>query len=302
MKYQGQGLKQFTGHQSMNYNSSIAGQAQTITLTGAVGSSSTSNMSLHTPSPTLTIGSGLNINTISLHSLDEIVNQHPEIKKYEIYESPEDILALSVTWKRLRDKKESSGIHSVLHKSLFDKITTEDRTQADAIRDYYSKKIMMIKLKDERRMTPFREDLIKVINSDGKMVKENLLGMIYYLPEFYNYDCDIDYVKSCVTINQNFKKLDEERKPHSLNLVCNLTPVKHVFKNRKRVKSSQYWLRDDTLNAGILVSLSTDNPLEHIWNHLFNTEKVLKIEGRYTRMKMDDFEYFSIDKWKLVQG
>ena len=280
---------------------SLINQAQTISLTGSSNMSTqgyTSNLSNN-----VTIGSGLNLNTISLNIFtDDLLNQHPDVKKYEVFESPEDILALSVAWKRLRDNKESSGIHSVLNKTLFEKITSEDKSQAINIRDYYSKKIMMIKLKNERRMTPFREDLIKVINNDGRMVKENLLGMIYYLPEFYKYDCDIDYVKSCVSINQNFKKLDEERKPVTLNLACHLSPVKHIIKKRKRSTSSQYWLRDDKLNAGILLSLTPDNPLEHIWSNLFNTEKVLQIQGRYTRMKMDDFEYFSVDKWTLVQG
>lgn len=279
---------------------------KTITGQGAVGQSMNlttmssgqmaySAQGLFNTSPTISISSGFD--TISLNLSDN----HPAIKKYEVYESPEDVLALSVAWKRLRDNKQSF-VSSLLHKDLFNNLTNQDKEKANIIRDYYSKKIMMLKLKDEDRITPFRNDLIHVIKNDGLLIKENMLGIIYYLPEFYLYDLDIDYIRSCVNINNNFKKLDSEQKPRSLALTCSLTPIKKIIKKRKQSTKIQYWLKDNTLNAGVLITLNQDNPLEHIWDHLFNTEKVLKIEGVYTRMKMDDFEYFSANKWKLVQG
>lgn len=284
---------------------SILGQPNMNTLTQAqiqhlnsasitLSNTGSSGLNLYGSSPTVTISSMLD--TISIND----PNRHPDVKKYEIYESPEDVLALSVAWKRLRDNKQSN-VGSLLHRDLFQHLTPDDKVKADAIRDYYSKKIMMIKLKDERRMTPFRNDLIDVIKNNGKMVKENMLGMIYYLPEFYQYDCDIDYVRSCVDPNQNFSKLDKDKVPGLLKLTCNLSPIKKIVKKRKRLTRNQYWFRDDKVNGAVLISIAPDNPLEHIWNHLFDSNKVLQVEGKYSRMKMDDFEYFSVDKWNLVQ-
>jgi hypothetical protein len=95
---------------------------------------------------TLTSNNFGQLNTISISGLDYI-HHHPDVKKYEIYESPEDLLALSVAWKRHRDTDTSyTGYRNLLDAELFKVLTHEDQTVADSIRDYYSKKVMMWKL------------------------------------------------------------------------------------------------------------------------------------------------------------
>jgi len=167
-------------------------------------------------------------------------NLHPHVKKYEVYETPTDVLALSVAWKRLRDNGHS-GI--------------------------------------------------------GKLLQE-----AYYLPIFYEYDVNIDEVRCAVDANQNFKKLDKENKPKLLKLSVELQPLKMIVRKTKRITTNQYWLKDLKLNAGVLISIQLSNPLEHIWNDMFLNTKVLQVNGSFCRRTIDNFEYFSVDKWHLAKG
>ena len=246
-------------------------------------------------------------NTVSLNSLTGLnipglmtQDVHHQVKKYEIYESPEDILVLSAVAKRLRDKNVNI-FHRLLEKEMFDRITPEDREHAQTIRDYYSKKIMMWKLKDSSKISSYREDLNTFVHSNGLTFKEEMIGLAYHLPSFYEYDLDLDYVRSCVDANQGFKKLDDDNKPRILKCTVELEPIKKIVKKRKRLEAVQYWFKDTVLNAGCVIQIDKNNPLEHIWEHLFNTEKVLQIEGNFVRLKLDGFEYFRVKNWNLTQ-
>lgn len=249
-----------------------------------------------------------NLTTISLSNLqglniESLMNTHHSVKKYEVYESPEDLMVLSAALHRHNNmvKDPSMRIHKLLGGEVFSKVTNEDREKAQAIKDYYSKKIMFLKLKDSSPLSKYRQDLNTFIHSDGLMFKEDMIGLAYHLPAFYEYDVNLDYVRSCVDPHQNFSKLDEDRKPQRMRLEVDLQPIKKIHKKRKRLETMQYWFKDDNLNAACLIDLMTKNPLEHIWNHLFDNEKVLKIEGMYHRRRTDDFEYFKITDWKFIQ-
>jgi hypothetical protein len=229
-------------------------------------------------------------------------NLHPHVKKYEVYETPTDVLALSVAWKRLRDNGHS-GIGKLLQDELFSKVADADIEMAKKIRDYYSKKIMMLTLRnDNPNMTAYRKDLNTFVHGDGRMVRENMLGLAYYLPIFYEYDVNIDEVRCAVDANQNFKKLDKENKPKLLKLSVELQPLKMIVRKTKRITTNQYWLKDLKLNAGVLISIQLSNPLEHIWNDMFLNTKVLQVNGSFCRRTIDNFEYFSVDKWHLAKG
>lgn len=229
-------------------------------------------------------------------------NLHPHVKKYEVYETPTDVLALSVAWKRLRDNGHS-GIGKLLQDELFSKVADADIEMAKKIRDYYSKKIMMSTLRnDNPNMTAYRKDLNTFVHGDGRMVRENMLGLAYYLPIFYEYDVNIDEVRCAVDANQNFKKLDKENKPKLLKLSVELQPLKMIVRKTKRITTNQYWLKDLKLNAGVLISIQLSNPLEHIWNDMFLNTKVLQVNGSFCRRTIDNFEYFSVDKWHLAKG
>lgn len=256
-------------------------------------------------------GSGLNLqaasqNTISISSLNSTggsidfdwnhlsAGLNSNVKKYEVIETSEDILALSVTWKRLRDNRENIPVYinSLLSNSLFEKVTTEDREYANSIRDYFSKKIMLWTLK-EVRLSAYRQDLSDFIHSDGKKFTEKMLPLVFRLPEFYEYDVEFDSFKQDVTLEiTNFNEHGTHQK------VTTLRPIKSFYKNNKRVKQIEYWLKDDKGNAH-MIAIEPKNPLKHIWDKLFMNQQ-LRIEGSYCPKQHDDLQYYRLLNWSLA--
>jgi hypothetical protein len=242
---------------------------------------------------------------MSTNTLAELILEwdNPQQLPAEIHYPVEDVLALSVTWHRLRSTGgDTSMICSILDTNLLPKITEQDRQTAVAIRDYYSKKIMMIKLLGETELSTFRKDLVALISSDGLEIRDSQLGLVYYLPYFYEYDKEVDYVKSQVTCNQQFKEMDLRRTPRKMTLTAELSPIKKLVKKKKSRTSMQYWMKDTSLNAAVLINIPEKNPLLKVWEHHFNNNLVLQIKGVYTRFNMENFEYFCVDDWEIVFG
>lgn len=237
--------------------------------------------------------------TVSLDDLMDKSNYHPSIKQYEVFESPEDVLALSVVWKRLRDNGQSPT-GKLLDKILFDRVTQSDRDEANIIRDYYSKKFMMkALLGNGNALSPFRQEISRIINSDGKIINKNAFGPVYYLPMFYEYDCQLDFVKSCVTVVQ---ESNDNPIPMVVKRDKELIPIKRIEKKSKTSNVIEYWLKHEEKNSANVIVIQKDNPLLNVWDHIFTSTKVLQISGGYEFKKLDNFEYFKINKWDLAQA
>lgn len=221
---------------------------------------------------------------------------HPQVKKYEVFESPEDPLALSVAWKKLRDDgKSPTG--KLLDSILFKYLTNEDRQQAEVIRDYYSKKLMVSVLRDDRTLTNFRKDLSEYLNSSKYRIQENQMGMVYYLPTLYEYDLNLDKLKDQVNLNTDWNR----QQLRHYDCKKQLTPVTKFLKERKNIEVLQYWFRDEENNA-VQISINPENPLLHIFDYMFENVDKIEISGNYYNSKIDNLNYYKIDKWKLVQS
>ena len=278
--------------------------SNTITITGTGGGSGMNSISPHSISP-LSISSLSPAQTISLddtylNNLFKNINRSDYVKRYEVIEATEDILALSVTWKRLRDTKNETIQNNILHINvttllddhLFRKIEESDRVRANEIRDYFSKKIMLWTLKSVK-LSAYRQDLNKFIHGDGKKVIEELLPLIYRLPEFYEYDIQFDQFKREVNLEiLNFGKIDSVKK------ITTLTPIKSFYKTNKRVKHFEYWLKDSNDNAH-LITIEPKNPLKHIWDKIF-TNGQIRIEGTYYPKKYDELQYYQLLNWSAT--
>ena len=251
----------------------------------------------------LTHGNGYqysNLNTIFLNDR----NMSHDVKKYEIYESPEDILALSIAWRRIRKSGIQLGISSLLEKQVFEHLKAEDRETANVIRDYYSKKIMMWKLKG-KELTSFRNDLNIFVHDVGTKFKTEMIGLAYYLPEFYEYDSELDMVREQVNTRDLVKGQDKTLLPLTSMLgpkIKKLTPLKRINRVTKRINHMQYWFKDTETEGAVVINIDSKNPLEHIWNNIFDNSHNLNVSGKYYLKDREDFEYFSIKNWELQQS
>ena len=271
-------------------NSNISKQ-----FANAINSGSITTNSGYGAMPTISIsgsggimGSGYNAQTISLGNLEFEFNDN--VKKYEVYEISQDLLALSVCWSRYRKGRDEYKPHPTITKlldsDLFRLVSEDDIAQVNVIRDYYSKKIMVLKLKNEG-FTSFREDLNTFIHSDGKMFKENMMPLAYRLPEFYEYD--VEFEKMAFDFNREVKRMDQ---PYMVD-TKQLTFVKHLLVNKKRYKRKEYWFSDRSNNL-VNIDIDTSNPLISLMD-LVVSKTDITINGRFKKCTRDGNEFIKVN-------
>jgi hypothetical protein len=169
---------------------------------------------------------------------------------------------------------------------LFRLVSEDDIAQANVIRDYYSKKIMVLKLKNEG-FTSFREDLNTFIHSDGKMFKENMMPLAYRLPEFYEYD--VEFEKMAFDFNREVKRMDQ---PYMVD-TKQLTFVKQLLVNKKRYKRKEYWFSDRSNNL-VNIDIDTSNPLISLMD-LVVSKTDITINGRFKKCTRDGNEFIKVN-------
>ena len=257
-------------------------------------------------------GSGLNLqaasqNTISLSNLNSASGSidfdwnhltnglNSNVKKYEVYEISQDLLALSVCWSRYRKVRNEPGIHltitKLLDSELFRLVTDDDIAHANTIRDYYSKKIMVWKLKNIN-LTHYREDLNTFIHSNGKTFKEAMLPLAYRLPEFYEYD--VEFEKMSFDYNKEVKRQESQ-------FVTDCKQLKFVTQlsvNTRRAKRKEYWFSDSANNL-VTFSIEPSNPLISMLDMTLKNNDVTVV-GRYKKTMRDDNEYLRIEKFNFL--
>jgi hypothetical protein len=212
---------------------------------------------------------------------------NPDVKRYEVYEIGVDLLALSICWARYRNNSDTTKpiITKLLDSELFRLVTLEDSAQANIIRDYYSKKIMVLKLKNVG-FTHFREDLNTFIHSDGKTFKENMMPLAYRLPEFYEYD--VQFEKMSFEYNKEVKqhepfKVDQRQ----------LKFVKQLSVNTKKYKRKEYWF-SDRYNNLVNINIDTSNPLLSLMDMTVNKNDIT-IKGTFRKNSRDGLEFLKLD-------
>jgi hypothetical protein len=233
-----------------------------------------------------------NVNPFATVSLNEFWD-NPHVKKYEIIETTEDLMVLSATWYRIRMSRETSNPVEVfpttcLDKVLFPHINNEDRELAQKIRDYYSKKIMMWKLKD-RELNNFEKDMNEFIHTDGLKFQEKMIPLVYSLPGFYAYALEYDQMLS--EHDTVIKDFTNEIITRRLNL------VKTLNSGKRHGKKKEYWFCDDC-NHLVKMVFAADNPLLSLLD--MHTHGTITVNGLYTKITRDDKDYFMVTKQKFI--
>jgi hypothetical protein len=217
------------------------------------------------------------------------------VKKYQMYEIEEDLLALSTTWQRLRQERINNpslymnAITRLLDKQLFEKVTDIDRERAATVRDYYSKKIMVWRLKNEN-FTKYRQDMNEFIHGDGNKFKEEMCPLVYRLPEFYDYDSQMDLVtrEHNTKVVQNTQHLQDRK---------TLKLVKTFNVGKKYSKRKEYWFSDEH-NDLVNMSIEQNNVLIPLLDSY--VEHPFVLNAIYSKKHRDDKEYLVANKFKFI--
>lgn len=218
------------------------------------------------------------------------------VKKYEVFEITEDLLVLSTTWQRMRKERDAgnqAGLmlmpSSITDNILFKNITVDDRDRAEQIRDYYHKKLMLWAL-NEINLSPFRHDMKKFIQSDGKVFQEGMKPLVYRLPEFYDYDVAFDdlFLAHNTKVNQDKPHLVKEKR---------LTLVSTIMRKRKHLTVKEYWFTDENDNLNLMV-VNKDNSLLKLMD--FYSQNPFKISGIFSKKIRDNREYCVLEKYSFL--
>ena len=149
---------------------------------------------------------------------------------------------------------------------------------------------MVWKLKNIK-LTQFREDMNTFIHSNGKTFKENMMPLVYRLPEFYEYD--IEFEKMSFEYNKEVKRQESihviERK--------HLTFIKSLSVNTKRLKKIEYWFSDNHNNL-VQMNIETSNPLHSLLEKVITGN--IELVGRYVIRNRDGNEFLKVEKYKFV--
>lgn len=292
-------ILQLANIKQINRNGSNTNPYTNGVIVGAQASHNTITMGNIQPLTSLTLS---NLSVSGGHAAWDIFSNTENVKKYEVFETTEDILALSVTWHRLRPLI-SHGISNIVNPSnrptkltdsvLFKEMIQEDRDKANVIRDYYSKKLMMFTLKGQQ-LTSYRKDLNTFIHGDCKVVKEEMMPLVYRLPEFYEYDVGLD---------EMFLELDTrfEGSQIASSTIKTLNPVKKFTVKRKSRKFVEYWLRDNE-NKPYKIEIDTSNELMHLWDYFYDRGKFheITLDTVIRFSNRDSVSHYKLIKWKLA--
>lgn len=271
-------------------------------------SQSTTNISTHSGSGTLTLGgsgailggnsTGIIAQPITALNIPDMFNEsHYERLTY--FKFNEDVLALSCAWWRIRNTpSEKQPVHTMICKltdhQLITLVTSEDRNHAEKIRDYYSKLIVMWNLKG-KRISSFRKNLQEFME-DSKKVRDDHLGIAYRLPEFYAYDHKLDAIRAenfDDRINKKYHK--SSRFKDTLDLV----PVDKLHRKTKHIDKFVYWLKTADSNTGVALEVGRTNELLSVWDNIFNSKQTISINGVYSFSDILDFEHYKVSNWKI---
>jgi hypothetical protein len=275
-----------------------------ITGVGAIGAGQTLSIGQNgtaswTVSPSLSTSIG-NVTTGNLNSalsglwLNENAQISNNVKKYEVFEITEDLLALSTCWQRIRNDNYYAGTRpsKITDEILFEKVNFIDKQKAEKIRDYYSKKFTLWAL-NGIHLTKFREDLKKFVHSDGKMFKEDIKPLVYRLPEFYDYDTEFDEMMN----NHNMTSTQTSR---SMSTTKNLTFIKQLTKTKKRgtsIVTKEFWFSDDSKNLNCIL-VNKDNPLLSLMEKQVKTP--FTVNATSVKHVRDNREFFILEKYSFL--
>ena len=123
---------------------------------------------------------------------------------------------------------------------------------AENIRKYYTGKLYKLVLSG-RPLSKFRQDLAQYLKFDmtTAMNSTKFEGMIYRLPEFYDYDTKLEAMVS--EIGANVGSWSSHDRRSCTNYECILRPVKKLT----RKTTQHYWMIEP--NSGRLFMLPVDN-------------------------------------------
>jgi hypothetical protein len=223
--------------------------------------------------------------------MDYFTSAKPKMTEYSL---EVDILAASIAWKRIKEGEASAGFESMLlDPALHQQINSDDIEHAERIRSYYGQKMTFAAL-TKTEMSPFRKSLASFLQTDGKKFATENLGMLYWLPYFYDYDQKFETMKPMF---QGATQLPKVSKKHAITLA----PIQMLnTKPTKPGSMNEYWFKEKESGSAVIVKVQRTNPLLKLWDANFKTSPTIAVTGTKCTNSRDGLTFYIIDDWQLA--
>ena len=165
----------------------------------------------------------------------------------------------------------------------------EDHAQAAATRRYYGNRITMQCLKGAE-LTQFKKDLYKICQ--GGVMLESHRGMLCQLPYFYHEDTAMDQLR------QDFGSSTLRMTEPTQNTVT-LTPVRKIFKLRRRLNTVEYWFKN-AQDQLFQMDVDERNVFYQLIQGLYSQPQLRLTATMWPRIKLD-VKYYKMINVVLAQ-
>jgi len=222
---------------------------------------------------------------------NDILNDTISEGTNNIYITDYPLLVLSACNYRLKQEDPEFNSNSLLGNIIINHVTDIDIEFANKIGDYYSKKLMLLKLKG-KELTKFRKELITFLHDnfnhqDGRYhTPEKFAGMAYKLPYFYTYDTTLDMLFDLKSIPYKpFKGVKQ------------LKFVTKLFTSRKHWGNIiEYWFVDIDNNK-YLLDFNKENMLCSLLEKVIEKNQII-VSGVFG-VNRKDYEFFVPSKYTM---
>jgi predicted DNA-binding protein YlxM (UPF0122 family) len=172
-------------------------------------------------------------------------------------------------------------------------ITGEDFDDAEAIKEYYSKKIMWNSLRDSK-ISDYRRTLVQLLQHPKTMLTKREVGMFVTLPYFYEEDQTLD------TIAKQYRVTDcPAVKPNLERVQRRLVYIHSTRKWLNRCKNIYYWFADDNQFV-YCIQIEEKNVLRNFFEHCILTESSTLFDTHITKVEYP-FDYYKMFDYKILK-
>lgn len=197
-----------------------------------------------------------------------------------------DLLACAVAGYRLRQfGTPPRGEFTTLAPEL----TAVDHEIAALIRGYYSKKLVAASLK-HGHLSGFRSELAQFLTTGGRHYTNELLRLLYKLPEFYYYDTAFEGLAN-ITAQTDFTQVETP----SITVV----PGLKLLRSTRGGKSFKYWCTVEGSGNLACITIDSINPLLPIWDTIYFRKEPLQLTAKCVENQVDGYHYHDIEAWRL---
>ena len=209
--------------------------------------------------------------------------------------SNEDLLAVSAYLYRRYKNNPELRFTNLLENAGECVVEGQDRQRAEEIADYFSKQIVLARLKDT--VSVFQNSVASFLSGDRKTIKTADVGLIYRLPEYYEYAVSILEYHTGHFADHEYYEVPLQ---YSTRLLMPHMSIEH---NTRQLKSIQYWFKDRETGNPAMITVTAKNQLQHVWDKIFNAGRTdgINISGMFdTRKHYGGFSYMTCyNRWEL---